>query len=125
DNSSDPALMRVVHLAFAEGVIDYWRKGDTNKALLEHRPWSATDVDLARTTLDNLDPLLSLVRANQRIDGEFELGAVTYAAYCAHITNDDRLLARCGSWLVRHTPFPLIAAKLCLRGLIKDNPERL
>jgi predicted Zn-dependent protease len=125
DNSSDPALMRVVHLAFAEGVIDYWGRRDSKKALLETRPWSGTDVDLARTTLDILDPLLSLVRANQRIDGEFELGAVTYAAYCAHITNDDRLLARCGSWLVRHTPLPLVAAELCLRGLIKENPESL
>jgi predicted Zn-dependent protease len=125
DNSADPALMRLVHLAFAEGIIDYWRRRDSNKALLETRPWSGTDVDLARTTLDILDPILSLVRANQRIDGEFELGAVTYAAYCTHITNDDRLLARCGSWLVRHTPLPIVAAELCLRGLIKENPESL
>src|SRR5438105_5066304 len=26
DNSSEPALMRVTHLAFAEGIIEFWRK---------------------------------------------------------------------------------------------------
>lgn len=125
DNSSDPAVMRLVHLGFAEGVIDFWRNREPNKALLETRPWSKPDTDLAKTTLEILDPLLSLVCANQRIDGEFELGAVTYAAYCAHIADDDRLLTRCGNWLVRYTPLPLIAAELCLRNLIEESPEGL
>jgi predicted Zn-dependent protease len=125
DNFSDPSAMRLAHLAFAEGVIDYWRKQAPGTSLLEPRDWPEADVDLARTTLDVLDPILSLVRANQRIDGEYELGAVIYAAYCAQIAKDDRLLSRCVSWLVRHVPLPLIVAELCLRGLVDQNPESL
>ena len=125
DNSSDRAAMRLAHLAFAEGVIDYWQKQAPGISLLEQREWPEADVDLAQTTLDVLDPFLSLVRANQQIDGEYELGAVICAAYCAQIAKDDRLLTRCVSWLVRHVPLPLIVAELCLRGLVDQNPESL
>lgn len=125
DNSSDPASRRLARLAFAEGVIEYWCNQNPNTSLLEPRDWPQTDVDLARTTIDVLDPLLSLVRANQQIDGEYELGAVTYAAYCGHIAKDPHLLSRCVSWLVRHVPLPLIVAEFCLRGMVNQAPDGL
>jgi len=125
DNPSNPAQMRLVHLGFAEGVIQYWRKQYPEQSLLEPKDWADSDVELAQTTIEVLDPLLALVRANQRIDGEYELGAVTYAAYCAHVSKDARLLSQCIRWLVTHVPLPLVVAELCFRGMVEHEPDNL
>jgi hypothetical protein len=68
--------------------------------------------------LSLLDPLLALVIAKLRIQGEFELQAVIHAVVCAHITKDKKLVLNCCNWLIGHRPIPLFAVELCLRGLV-------
>ncbi len=83
DASCSLVVMRLSRLGFAEGVIEGWRKQHPGHSLLDPEPWADTDVELARTVIEILDPLLSSVRANRKIVGEYEFSAVTYAVYCA------------------------------------------
>src|SRR5205085_422868 len=76
DASSDLSVMRSSRLAFAEGVIEAWRKRRPGDSLLRPEPWPDADVELASTVIEILDPLLSSVRANRKIVGDYELGAV-------------------------------------------------
>lgn len=124
DNSSDLSVMRSCRLGFAEGVIEKWREiqGDS---LLAIPNWSEPDIDLARRTIEILDPLLALVRANRGISNDLELGAVTYAAYCAWVAGDREFLSQLTSRLVKYVPVPLVVAELCLRRLIQPPPENL
>lgn len=128
DECQDPRVMRRTRLGFAEGVIQQWQKHCGAGSLLAPRDWSDSDADLARTVIEVLDPLLSLVRANRRIQGDLELGAVTYAVYGARITGEQQLLTQYTGSLMKHVPVPPMVAELCLRGLIQcpDNlPNRL
>ena len=124
DDSSDSQKMRQTRLGFTEGVVERWRAKNANGSLLAIRTWPEADISLARTVIETLDPLLSLVRANRRIGGEFDAAAVTYAIYSAHISGNAPLIKQCAGWLVKYKPIPLIVAELCLRGMI-PCPEGL
>jgi Tfp pilus assembly protein PilF len=129
DNSFDATLMRSARLAFAEGVIEQWRKRRPAESPRGIRAWSAQDIELAKTIIDLLQPLLSSVRAKRKIDGDFEQGALTYATYCAEITKNQELLLECVGWLIKHVPLPLVVAEFSLRGLVpnvsRSLPNRL
>src|SRR5262249_19240706 len=125
DDSADLAVMRSSRLGFAEGVIDSWRKRRPEDSLLGPEPWPDADVKLARTVIEILDPLLSSVRANRRIVGDYELSAVTSAVYCAWISRDREFLSQYIRWLAKYVPVPMMLAELCLRGLTQATSEGL
>jgi hypothetical protein len=128
DEYREPLVMHRTRFAFAEGIIEQWQKCYGAGSLLASGNWSDSDADRARTVIEVLDPLLSLVRANRRIQGDLELGAVMYAIYSARISGDEQLMRQYAAWLVKHVPVLPMVAELCLRGFLKcpDNlPNRL
>ena len=125
DDSSDISVMRSSRLGFAEGVIQAWQKRRPEDSLLGPKAWLDADVEMAKTVIEILDPLLSSVRANRKIIGDYELNAVTCAVYCAWIARDREFLSQYVQWLVKYVPVPLIVAELCLRGLTQGTPEGL
>lgn len=125
DNSPDLPVMRSARLGFAEGVIEQWRTRHPQETLLGIQNWSDADVELAKTVIDILDPLVSSVKANRRIDGDFELSAVICTTYCAHVAQDRAVFLQCIHWLTKHRPVPLLLGELSLRGLVPEPPEGL
>lgn len=124
DECSDPFVIRKTRFGFAGGIIERWHVRYGDESLLAVKDWPTSDLDLARSVIDVLDPLLSIVRTNRRIQGELQLGAVTYAVYCSHILKDQQQFSLYAGWLVKHIPVPLMVAELCLRRLI-DCPVNL
>ena len=100
-------------------------RSDRMASFLSVQAWAVADVELAKTVIELLEPLLSAVRANRRISGDLEISAVVNALYGARIANDHRVLSECSAWLFRHVPVPLIVAELCLRSIVKKTPEGL
>jgi|GEM_PF-5782893 len=123
DDSPDPLVMRRTRLALAEGVFECWRKRHGDQSFLAIRKWPDPDVELAKTLFEVLDPVLSLVRANRRIQGDLELNSVIYAVYLAHVMGNESTRLQYAGWLVRHTPLPLIVAELCLRDMVACHGE--
>lgn len=122
DESVDLSVMRSSRLAFAEGVIEAWRTRKPDESLLGPKVWPDNDVELAKRVIDILDPLLSSVRANRKIVGDYELEAVIFAVYCASIARDREFLSQYIHWLIKYVPIPLLIAELCLRGLTSPTP---
>lgn len=125
DSSPELPIMQSSRIGFAEGVLDQWKMRRPTESLLATQEWAETDIELAKTVIGLLDPLLAAVRAVRRIDSELTLAAVTYATWCARIAGDQQLFAQCTNWLLRHEPIPLIVAELSLRGLIREVPAGL
>lgn len=128
DEYPELRVMRRTRLAFAEGVVERWRLRCDKGSLLATQSWTATDIDLAITVIDLLDPLLSLVRANRRIQGDLQLSAVQHAVCCAHVAGQKEDLKRFAARLIQHTPIPLMVAELSLQRLVEcpsNLPTRL
>ena len=123
DDLADRDLMRRTRVAFAEGIVDKWHAQHDPRSLLAIESWDVEERTLARQVCSALEPVLSLVRANRRISGEIELGAVQYALIASHIGLDALLSKECATWLFRHVPIPLLTAEMCLLGLHACPPN--
>ena len=122
--TSDLSLIRRCRVSFAEGVVLRLAEKYRNDSLLAVHDWAQSDIELAESAMDRLDPILSLVKANLGITSELQLSAVQNSVILAHILGHDALLNECVAFLVHSIPLPKIVAELCLRGKIKV-PEHL
>ncbi len=119
DDCLELLIMRRTRLGFADGVVGRWSKDHSNQSPLATHAWSEADKTLALTVIDMLDPLLSLIRANRRIQGDLQLYAVQHAVYCSHVADQKGSLEQFAAWLVKHVPIPLIVGELCLREIVE------
>tara|TARA_R110002167_G_scaffold22388_2_gene80262 strand:- start:1424 stop:6841 length:5418 start_codon:yes stop_codon:yes gene_type:complete len=128
EDYSNNALVYKTRLAFAEGIIKSWQASTGYQSLFSIKSWSCTDQEVAKLAVDVLIPILSHVRANRIIEGEFQLAALKQTIIFAHIIKNDSLISECSDWLLSHTPIPLFVAELCLQGIINcpdSIPNRL
>ncbi len=119
DDWRDRHVVRRTRLFFAEGVVQRWVEDCGGNSLLARKDWKDADIDLAQTVLEALDPLLSSVSADRKIESGLALDAVVFAVYCSHILKDEMLILKYATWLKEHTPVPLIVGELCLRRIIE------
>jgi predicted Zn-dependent protease len=122
DNSIDLISMRRTRLFLVEGMLARIRSDADLDSLLAPQRWPDVVRTRASQGIEILDPLLSLVRANHKIEGDVVFTGVICALQCAHIAGDDRLFAEFCKWLLRHVPVPLSIAEVCLRRLHEAPP---
>ncbi len=123
DSSVDLVTMRRTRLFLSEGMLARIQKDADLDSLLAPHKWSPVVREECGRAIEILEPLLSLVRANRKIDGDILLTGVICTLQCSHIVGDERLFAECCKWLIQHVPIPLTFAEISLRRLHKAPAE--